>query len=673
MKVANQKLIRVISLLFLAALWAIPGASAQIMTTVAGGFVGDGRKATQASFQAPHAVTLDRHHNAYITDLYTHRIRKVTPSGTITTYAGTGIAGYNGDGIPASSATLNWPTEITLDPAGNIVFADSWNARVRKIDITTAIISTIAGNGVFGNTGDGGPATQAGLERPWGVIYDSAGNLYISDSAACVVRVVNSQGIITTFAGTGKRGSGGDGGPAIQAQFDQPKGLALDTDGDLDISDYANHLVRQVNAAGIISTIAGNGKIGFSGDGGPATQAAINTPEGLAYQGGILYIAGNTGMDHVRMVSSGIINTFAGSTPGYDGDHHGPLDTQFQSPGGVLPISATNVVVADRVNTRVRELKGGLVKTVAGGYIGDGRVATSAALVLPHNIAFDTGGNLYIADPAGNRVRKVNTRGKISTVAGNSITGNTGDGGPATLAEVNFPFAVAVDSTGNIFIADTRDSLIRKVDPAGTITTFVASPNFSNLQGLGVDTSGNLFAADAAACVVWEITPSAVVNIVAGVPGQCGYNGDGIGATAAQLNGLQGVAADALGNLYIADSVNNRIRMVDPAGLISTVTGDGKCGFSGDGGIATSAEVCSPWGVAASGATLYIADSNNRRIRKVAAGVITTVAGSGQQGYNGDNLPALSTNMDDPVGVAVDPQGRVYEVDFFEGLVRRVH
>lgn len=673
MKVASQNLVRVISLLCLATLWGLPGASAQIVSTVAGGFVGDGRKATQASFQAPHSVVLDRHHNAYITDLYTHRIRKVTPDGKITTYAGTGIAGYNGDGISANSATLNWPSGITLDPAGNIVFADSWNARVRKIDITTAIITTIAGTGVYGYAGDNNPATQATLERPWGVIYDSAGNLYISDSAASVVRVVNAQGIISTFAGTGQHGFSGDGDLAGKAELNQPKGLALDTGGNLDISDNANHRVRQVNPAGIISTIAGNGNTGYSGDGGPATQAAINTPEGLGYQGGVLYIAGNAGMDRVRMVKDGIINTFAGSTPGYDGDHNPPLATQFQSPGGVLPISATNVVFADRVNTRVRQLKGGLVKTVAGGYIGDGRLATSAALVLPHNIAFDTGGNLYIADPAGNRIRKVDTTGKISTVAGNSITGYTGDGGPAIAAELNFPFAVAVDSLGDIFIADTHDSLIRKVDPAGTITTFVASPNFANLQGLAVDASGNLFAADAASCVVWEITPSVAVSIVAGVQGQCGYNGDGIAATTAQLNGLEGVAVDALGNLYIADTNNNRVRMVNPAGMISTLTGDGKCGFSGDGGSAANAEVCSPWGVAVSGTTLYIADLNNHRIRKVAGGAITSVAGSGLQGYNGNNLPALSTNMDDPVGVAVDPKGRVYEVDFFEGLVRRVH
>ena len=190
-------------------------------------------------------------------------------------------------------------------------------------------------------------------------------------------------------------------------------------------------------------------------------------------------------MDRVRIVKGGNIDTFAGSTPGYDGDHNPPLATQFQSPGGVLPISATNVVFADRVNTRVRQLKGGLVRTVAGGYIGDGKPATSAALVLPHNIAFDAGGSLYIADPAGNRIRKVDTTGRISTVAGTGVTGYTGDGGKANVAELNFPFAVAVDSSGNIFIADPHDNLIRKVDPAGTITTSCRQSQFRQSARLG--------------------------------------------------------------------------------------------------------------------------------------------------------------------------------------------
>ncbi|MBZ5572642.1 MAG: hypothetical protein LAO09_12290 [Acidobacteriia bacterium] len=671
MKVSSsRKLAGAISLLCLTTVSVLPLASAQIVTTIAGGFVGDGRGATKASFQAPQAVVLDRHHNAYITDIYVHRIRKITPDGTITTYAGNGIAGFSGDGGKADSAMINVPTGITLDPAGNLVFADSGNSRVRKID-TAGNISTIVGNGMYGHGGDNGPATQASLERPWGVLYDSGGNLYISDTADSTVRKVDPQGTITRFAGNYKAGFSGDGGDATQANLNQPTGLALDADGDLDIADRGNHRVRLVNTAGVISTIAGNGKSGFSGDGSPATQAAINDPESLAYQGEVLYISGNAGKNRVRMVlSDGTINTFAGSTSGYDGDHHAPLATQFSHPEGVLPLSSNTVVFADRANARVRELVRGLVKTVAGGYIGDGKAGTSAALVLPHNISFDTAGNLYIADPGGNRIRKVDTRGKMTTVAGNGVTGYTGDGGLATSAELNLPYGVAVDSLGNIFIADNENHVIRKVT-AGIITT-LQTAKFSALQDMVVDASGNLFAADAGACVVWEITPSVAVSVVAGVPSSCGYNGDNLPAATAQLNNPAGVAVDAQGNVYIADSTNNRVRIVDTSGLISTITGDGTCGFTGDNGPANTAEVCSPEGVAVSGGTLYIADEDNRRIRKISGGVITTYAGSGAPGYNGNNLPALSTNLDDPVGVAVDPKGTVYEVDYFQGLVRRV-
>jgi len=666
-----QRRARRVVLSLLLATFALP-VPAQIVTTVAGGFVGDNGPSTKASFQAPQAAVLDKHHNAYITDIYTHRIRKVTPTGKITTIAGTGIAGFSGDGGPANLAMVNVPTGMTLDPAGNLVFADSANSRVRKID-SAGIITTIVGSGVYGHSGDGGPATQASLQRPWGVVYDSAGNLYISDTADASVRVVTPQNVISLYAGNYKAGFAGDGGPAFQASLNQPTGLVFDADGCLNISDRSNHRVRKVDTVGIITTIAGNGKAGFSGDGGPATQAAINDPEGLAYQAGVLYIAGNAGRDRVRMVTSdGIINTFAGSTSGYDGDRHAPLASQFSHPESVLPLSATIFVITDRANARVRELAGGVFKTVAGGFLGDGKPATAAALVLPHNITFDTLGNLYIADPGGNRIRKVDTSGKISTVAGNSVSGYTGDGGPATLAELNLPFGLAVDPAGNLFIADNENHVIRKVDTTGIISTLQIKATFYGLEGMTLDASGNLFAADAAACVVWKIAPDLTATTVAGISGSCGYTGDGVPATSAELDDPAGVAVDDLGNIYLADGGNNRIRMIDALGTISTLAGDGTCGFIGDGGPPNLARVCSPEGVAFAGGSLYIADEDNRRVRKVADNVITTIAGTGAAGYNGDNLPALGTNLDDPAGVALDPTGTPYEVDYFQGLVRRI-
>ncbi len=646
----------------------------QTVTTVAGGYVGDGSSPLKAAFRLPVAVALDKNQNAYITERGDHRIRKITPTGAVSTYAGTGISGYSGDGGPANAAMISYPTWLLVDSGGNLVFADFGNSRVRKID-TTGKISTIAGNGTFGYTGDRGPATQAELENPWGVLYDSAGNLYISDSTACVVRRVDTHGIITTVAGNGTCAYGGDNGPATQAELNVPTGLALDTSKNLYISDAFNSRVRIVNSSGTIKTFAGNGLPGFSGDGGPATSAAIGAPRGLAYRSGVLYIA-NAGKSRIRTVTTGItnnINTFAGSSFGYDGDGNPPLSTQFANPFAVLPLSASTAVFTDRGNARIRELLGGKVKTVAGGFLGDSNAATSAALVEPENVAFDIHGNAYLADAAGNRIRKVDTTGKITTVAGTGVSGYTNDGGLATQAKLDFPYGVAVDANGNIFIADNFNGVIRKVDTKGVITTFATNPNFFSLQTLALDGLGNLFAVDSGTCVVWKIDGNGNVTVAAGVEFTCGYNSDNIQATSAELNNPYGIAFDSTGNLYIADSNNNRVRLVNTSGVITTTVGDGNCGFTGDNGPPASAEVCLPEAVALSGTTLYIADTFNVRIRKVAGNVITTYAGTGISGYNGDGLAALSTNLDDPVALAVDPTGKLYEVDDLQGRLRRIH
>jgi len=313
------------------------------------------------------------------------------------------------------------------------------------------------------------------------------------------------------------------------------------------------------------------------------------------------------------------------------------------------------------------------MQSIAGGFIGDGKPATAAALVFPVAIGFDKSGNYYIADGNGNRVRKV-SGGKISTLAGTGVTGYGGDGGPAASAQLSFPNGVAADSNGNVFIADSFNNVIRKVDASLNISTFATDPNFSSLGGLASDSSNNLYVADQGTCVVWKITPEGVVSLFAGTEFVCGYNGDNISATAAQLNQPFAVAVDTNGNVLIADYNNNRVRRVNRSGFITSITGDGTCGFTGDGGPAKSAEVCLPIGVAVTGGgTIYIADEQNERIRKITAGTINTYAGTGTTGFNGDGLPALSTNFDDPYAIAVDNLGAVYLVDDTEHRVRRIH
>jgi sugar lactone lactonase YvrE len=285
-------------------------------------------------------------------------------------------------------------------------------------------------------------------------------------------------------------------------------------------------------------------------------------------------------------------------------------------------------------------------------------------------LAIDKSGAIYIADWTGNRVRKVSA-GKMSTFAGGSINGYSGDGGLATAAMLNGPQGVAADSAGNVFIADTDNFVIRKVDATGHISTFANDPNFSYLLQISTDAANNLYIADAGACVVWKVTAVGVVSVYAGVLYACGYNGDGISATTAQLNYPTSVTVDAGGNLLIADNGNNRVRQVTGGG-ISTVAGNGVCDYTGDGGPPTSAELC-PYSVAVnkSGA-IFVAD-NFLRVRKIAGGTITTFAGTGKGSYfNGDKLWPLLTSFDDLVAVAVDSKGGVYVLDDVEHRVREI-
>jgi sugar lactone lactonase YvrE len=338
----------------------------------------------------------------------------VSGGGTITTFAGTGEGGFSGDGGPATSAHLNYPKGMAVDGQGNVYIADTRNLRVRKVSLDGRI-TTIAGNGRYGSSGDGGPATSAQLYYPVWLAVDGQGNVYIADARdedlITHVRKVSPGGTITTFAGTGARGFSGDGGPATSAQLESPGGLAVDRKGNVYIADGSR--VRKVDPGGTITTFAGTGRWGFSGDGGPATSAQLKSPKGVAVDG------------------------------------------------------KGNVYIADSNNLRVRKVDpGGTITTFAGtgsrGFSGDGGPATSAQLNYPWGLAVDGKGNVYIAD-GSSRVRKVSVGGTITTFAGTGIRGSSGDGGLATSAQLNYPSGLAVDRQGNVYIADAYNHRVRKV------------------------------------------------------------------------------------------------------------------------------------------------------------------------------------------------------------------
>jgi sugar lactone lactonase YvrE len=648
---------------------------AQVVTTTAGGYVGDGGPATSAGLTYPRFVLQDAAGNTYLSDTFNHRIRKIAPSGMITTFAGTGIAAFSGDGGLARNACLSYPSGIVFDAAGNMLVADQGNNRIRKID-TAGIITTIAGTGVAGFSGDNGPATLAELNEPWGLNLDSGGNIFFTDIVNERVRKIDTSGIITTVAGNGTAGYNGDNIPATSAELNFPRGVVLDNRGNLFIADTMNHRVRKVNPAGTISTFAGNGMQGFSGDGGPATSAAIGNPRGLLIRGNQLLIS-NAGAGHIRFVNSlNIINTLAGNTVGYDGDGNPPNLTDFNGATGMWFTATGSLLVGDQTNFRLREVTPAAGGTKAGSFGPDNSRSTQSVLISPLNFSFDQAGNYFIAESSGNRIREVHAgSGQITTVAGNGTTGYSGDGGPPLSAQLNNPLGVAVDQSGNIYIADTNNAVIRKVDAiTNTIDLFASDPSFSDLVSLTVDAAGNLYSADDGACVIRKITPTGVISVVAG-DFTCGYNGDGILAVNAEINSAYGVAVDIQGNLFIGDTLNNRIRKVNPSGVISTIAGTGTCGFSGDGGSAISAMICNPLALTVdSSGNLYFADELNLRVRRITRnGKINTIAGSGNSGYNGENLPATSTNLDDPVAVGIDSVGAVFVLDNSQARVRKIH
>lgn len=344
-------------------------------------------------------------------------------------------------------------------------------------------ISTTAGNGTLGYTGDGGPATAAEF-HPWCVTVDASGNQYISDWFNNVVRKVAVNGAITTVAGNGTLGYSGDGGPATSAQLAYPCGVAFDQSGDMYIADSSNNVIREVTPNGTIMTFAGNDTRGYSGDLGQATAAQLYAPLGLAFDAaGNLYVS-DSGNQLIRVIgTTGVIGTFAGLLEaGYSGDGGLATAAKFYYPKGLAMDNAGNLYIADMGNSVIRKISNGIVTTVAGngtaGFSGDGGAATNAQLSSPDSVAVDNAGNLYIADIGNQRIREVLVNGTITTIAGNGTRGYSGDGGPATQAEFYDPASVAVVScpivchgvvAGTVYVADEDNNVIRMLTPKATL------------------------------------------------------------------------------------------------------------------------------------------------------------------------------------------------------------
>ena len=658
---------------------------AQVVTTVAGGgtnaYIGDGAPATNAVLVYVDAVAVDTLGNIYFADSYHNRIRKVNAAGILSTIAGSGVLGFSGDGGPATAANMNQPNSVAVDLLGNVYFSDYGNNRIRKIN-TAGIITTIGGTGTTGSGAINGPATAMSLYEPNGCAVDKFGNVFFCDNMYDVVKI-DTTGIIRNVAGGGAPWYFyGDGGPATLATLDQPNGVAIGNNGNMYISDRDYQRIRKVDGSNIITTIAGNGTFGggFSGDGGPATAAELNYPNGVS------------------------------------------IDLN------------ENVFIADMYNGRIRKVDlSGMITTVAGNgsysFSGDGASATDAGVPGANGVAVDIHGNIIIAD--GDRIRKVNASGIITTVAGGAPTA-MGSGGPATIAELYGPRGLVIDSANNILFAD--NNWIRKVTPVGIITTIAGN----GLSGYGdgglakdaqspypiritYDKKGNLYITEGYFTNrIRKIDPFGIITTIAGSD-SAGFGGDGGPATAALLNYPFGIAIDKIGNIFFADKYNNRIRKIDTFGIISTfasiivgaggndtiflptdvaVDTNGNVFFIDDnyskvreintiGAISTVAGGVSPYSptngalatnvsISPQGVTvdefgnLFIADAGHNMILKVnGSGIITIMAGTGTAGYNGDGVASL-TELNTPHKAVLDKNGIIYFSDFRNNMIRKI-
>ena len=447
------------------------------------GYYGDTLTADLIGLFEPYSIVLDAAGDLYIVERGDGRVRVVTYSTAITnTVVGNGALGFSGDSGASNLAMLNQPTGIGIDSAGNLYIADSENCRIRKAAAGggTNAITTVAGNGGVSYSGDGGQATKAQLNTPQGVAADSSGNLYIADTANHAVRKVTAAGVISTLAGTGTAGYSGDGGAAAGSQLRGPQGIAVDSSGNVYVADTGNSRVRKITSGGSISTYAGSGTAGYGGDGAAASSAQLNTPLSVAVDSaGNLYIA-DFGNNVVRKVStSGTISTVAGNgIQGFSGDGGKATAARLNGPQAVAVDSGGNLYIADSQNSRVRLVTpDGTITTVAGtgiaGYSGDGRLAVNAQIANPAGLAVDSAGSVYITDSSA-LVRKFFVGGPIVSVAGNSTVGYSGDGGLATLAQLDAPIGLAVNSKGVVYIADSGNGAIRSIQATGAGSTIAA-------------------------------------------------------------------------------------------------------------------------------------------------------------------------------------------------------
>jgi uncharacterized protein (TIGR03437 family) len=645
-------------------------ATSYVSRTVSGIFpIGDNGPATSALLEAPQGVGVDGNGNIYIADAGNGAIRKVGRNGVITS-----LLGYTG-----------YAYDLKLDSAGNLFIAGG-NYAFKLTPSGTLI--TIAGNGTFSAaTGDGGQATSAGFNGIYALAVDAAGNVYICDSNNHRVRKVTPTGTVSTIAGGNAKGYAGDNGPAINALFNFPRNIAVDAAGNIYINDYNNNRVRKIGTDGNITTVAGSGVCCSSPDGGLGSAAYLLTGPVTTDPSGNVYIYDYLTSRIRKVSSSGIITSFAGDgNEGFAGDGQPAVTARFSYVAALGTDTANNLYIADSNNERIRMVSNGIITTVAGKghFAGDGGDATAALLHRPQGVVASPDGTIYFTDTMNHRVRKIGTDGKISTIAGTGDLGFSGDGGPAVSAQLSYPDSITRDSAGNLYVVDQNKLRLRKITPAGTISTVAGNGSlaysnnvrgglgsgFAYINGIAIDSSGNLYLSEEANYEIKKIVPTGGMTTYAGTGGH-GFAGDGGPAASAVFTETGALAVDGA-NLYVADISNYRIRKIDGNGNITTAAGIGSCCASGDGGAATKAKV-DAYGLAPDGnGGLWFTDGAGIRYIS-ASGTVSRISGGNLLGFAGDDSPAWAgTRYNGPIGIAPGANGDIIIADTYNSRIRKL-
>jgi sugar lactone lactonase YvrE len=641
-----------------------------ILHTFAGdgvpGNSGDGGPALEGRLYTPHDFCLDSEGNLFFSQLGArgpdegpNTIRRIDyRTGILTTVVGNGRMGRGGEGLHALEAEFDTTTGIAVDVAGNLYVCGKWDSNVRRVDAQTGMVSLFAGQTTrhypgergtsrpysgsaysFGGFhGDGGPASQAALYHPEHLAFDSAGNLYVCDNGSHRVRAIDrTSGIINTVFGDGQAASSGDGGLAVEASSHAPDALFIDGPGNLYVGEAGGYKVRKVDGrTGMVSTLAGTGVPGFGQEGLPGPQTRCSAVESGIWvdDDGTVFYSDSTG--HLRRIDAdtGIVNTVAGGTSIHDG---GPADRAYLSCPRALCVGPDgHIYFCDMVHDRIRAIDPatGIIRTVAGNggraYGGDGGPATSAFLLNPYGLCVDRHGRIIIADTLNNRIRRIDDRGIIETIAGTGVASDQGDGGPARNAPVNTPHTVACHPGGDLYVGDASGR-IRVIDQSERIRTVVGS-------------------------------------------GRQGWSGDHGPAVDARIGTPSSICFDPACNLYFADLTQHVIRKVDTNGIITTVAGSGEKGFSSDGTPAPEARLHRPFGVVVSrSGTIYFSDARNNRVRRIApGGSLQTIAGGDDGGDRGDGGPAIRARLNEPHGLCLYGDSILLISDHYNNRIKAV-